>query len=232
MLPEKKTKKENYDLLNEKWLTDAGNQSKSTALMNKQLGDLPFSSDPEITKDIVSKLERGSLSTVNAIVLHRTGGATMASAIATFKSSGIGTHYIIDKDGTIKQTANAEKYTYHVGKIRARCMEEGTCSAEEAKKIKDFGWSPDKIYDNEKTKKYPDRYPMSTDSIGIEVVGKYNKTAKVWDQATTQQKTSINFLVKKLKKTYNLTDRDIYEHDKISYKTSGEGSDLYSGDSN
>lgn len=232
MLPEKKTKKENYDLLNEKWLTDAGKQSKSTALMNKQLGDLPFSSDPEITKDIVSKLERGSLSTVNAIVLHRTGGATMASAIATFKSSGIGTHYIIDKDGTIKQTANAEKYTYHVGKIRARCMEEGTCSAEEAKKIKNFGWSPDKIYDNEKTKKYPDRYPMSTDSIGIEVVGKYNKTAKVWDQATTQQKTSINFLVKKLKKTYNLTDRDIYEHDKISYKTSGEGSDLYSGDSN
>lgn len=232
MLPEKNTKKASYDLLNEKWLTYTGNQSKITNLMNKQLGDLPFSSDPEITKDIVSKLEKGNLPTVNAIVLHRTGGATMASAITAFKSSGVGTHYIIDKDGTIKQTASTGKYTYHVGKIRARCMAEGTCSEEEAKKIKGFGWSPKKIHDNEKTKKYPDRYPMNTDSIGIEVVGKYNTAAKIWDQATPQQKTSINFLIKKLKKTYNLTDRDIYEHDKISYKTAGEGSDLYSGDSN
>lgn len=153
----------------------------------------------------------------------------MASAIATFKASGIGTHFIIDKDGTIKQTANTDKYTYHIGKVRARCMEEGTCSAEEDKKIKSFGWSTDKIHDNEKTKNYPERYPINADSLGIEVVGQYSKSTKTWDQATARQKTSINFLIKKLQKAYNLTDRDIYEHDKISYKTAGEGGDLYSG---
>lgn len=229
MLPEKINKTDRYDLLNDKWLSDTGQKSKSTDLINQQLGDLPFASEPEITKDIVSKLEQGSLNTVNAVVLHRTGGASMASAIATFKASGIGTHFIIDKDGTIKQTANTDKYTYHIGKVHARCMEEGTCSAEEAKKIKSFGWSTDKIHDNEKTKNYPERYPINADSLGIEVVGQYSKSTKTWDQATARQKTSINFLIKKLQKAYNLTDRDIYEHDKISYKTAGEGGDLYSG---
>lgn len=229
MLSDKVNKSDHYDLLNDNKLTNTGKQSKSTGLINEQLGDLPFVSDPEITKDIISKIEQGSITTVNAVVLHRTGGASMASAIATFKSSAIGTHFIIDKDGTIKQTANTDKYTYHIGKVRARCMEEGTCSAEEAKKIKDFGWSPDKIHTNEKTKNYPDRYPINTDSLGIEVVGKYSKSTKSWDQATAQQKKSIKFLIKKLQKTYNLTDRDIYEHDKISYKTAGEGGDLYSG---
>lgn len=229
MLSDKVNKSDHYDLLNHNKLTNTGQQSKSIGLINEQLGDLPFVSDPEITKDIISKIEQGSITTVNAVVLHRTGGASMASAIATFKSSAIGTHFIIDKDGTIKQTANTDKYTYHIGKVRARCMEEGTCSAEEAKKIKDFGWSPDKIHTNEKTKNYPDRYPINTDSLGIEVVGKYSKSTKSWDQATAQQKKSINFLIKKLQKTYNLTDRDIYEHDKISYKTAGEGGDLYSG---
>lgn len=183
--------------------------------------------DIMIKKEIITNLEKGNMPAVHAIILHRTGGSSLSAAIASFRKSGIGTHFIIDKDGTIRQTANTNKYAYHIGKIRARCMEEGTCSPEEAKKIKGFGWAPTKIHNNEKVKKYPARYPLNTDSLGIEVVSKYNTATKIWDPATPQQKTAINYLVKKLQATFNLTDKDIYEHDKISYKTAGEGAGLY-----
>lgn len=41
-------------------------------------------------------------------------------------------------------------------------------------------------------------------------------------------KKSIEKLVDIIKNIYELEDRDVYEHDKISYKTEGEGADLYS----
>ncbi|MEG0278573.1 MAG: N-acetylmuramoyl-L-alanine amidase [Morganella sp. (in: enterobacteria)] len=79
---------------------------------------------------------------VHAIVLHRTGSFSLSAAMASFRNSGIGTHFIIDKDGIIRQTANTNKYAYHIGKIRAR-------------------------------------YPLNTDSLGIEVVAKYNTATKL-----------------------------------------------------
>lgn len=197
---------------------------------NKEADLLPPvspSADITIKKEIITNLEKGNMPVVHAIVLHRTGGSSLSAAMASFRNSGIGTHFIIDKDGTIRQTANTNKYAYHIGKIRARCMEEGTCSPEEAKKIKGFGWAPTKIHNNEKVKKYSARYPLNTDSLGIEVVAGYNTTTKIWDPATPKQKAAINYLVKKLQETFNLTDKDIYEHDKISYKTAGEGAGLY-----
>lgn len=44
----------------------------------------------------------------------------------------------------------------------------------------------------------------------------------------TLKKKSIEKLVDIIKNIYELEDRDVYEHDKISYKTEGEGADLYS----
>lgn len=54
------------------------------------------------------------------------------------------------------------------------------------------------------------------------------KKNKKWESATDSQKKSIEKLVDIIKNIYELEDRDVYEHDKISYKTEGEGADLYS----
>ena len=57
------------------------------------------------------------------------------------------------------------------------------------------------------------------------MVGKYKSNQ--WEVATKAQKDSIKNLVEILKDEYNLSEDDIYEHDKISRKTDGEGANLY-----
>lgn len=73
----------------------------------------------------VEKLERGKFkSTINGIVLHRTASSTAVSTLRAFnngrKGVNYGTHFVIDKDGTIMQTASLLHFTLHVGKIRKK----------------------------------------------------------------------------------------------------------------
>ncbi len=61
----------------------------------------------------------------------------------------------------------------------------------------------------------------------------YIKETKEWEKATEAQIKSINLLLDILLKYYtkndgsSLTVKDIYPHDKIAYKTDGEGGGLY-----
>ncbi|MFL5357754.1 N-acetylmuramoyl-L-alanine amidase [Archangium sp.] len=174
----------------------------------------------------ISALEKGAITGPKAIVLHRTDSTNLESPLQSFKK-GVGTHFIVDKDGTVTQTASLLKKTSHVGKIKSRCYESGTCPASEKAKIKSWGWAPQKVYDQEKVKSYPARYPMNEDSVGIEVVAKNNNG--VWETATPAQLVSITKVVKILQNAYGLGEADIYEHDQISYKMPGEGADLYHG---
>jgi N-acetyl-anhydromuramyl-L-alanine amidase AmpD len=176
----------------------------------------------------IPALEKGPLTGPKAIVLHRTDSYNLESPLQSFKK-GVGTHFIVDKDGTVTQTASLLKQTSHVGKIKSRCYESGTCPADEKAKIKGWGWAPQKVYNHEKAKAYPARYPMNEDSVGIEVVAKHDNGA--WEAATPAQLASISTLVMILKSIYGIGEADIYEHDKISYKTPGEGTDLYPGTS-
>lgn len=193
------------------------------------VNDDGFFENADIIQNHVTALEKGKINTVNAIVLHRTDSYTMSSAISSFRTRKFGTHFIVDKDGTIKQTASLNKITEHVGRIKSKCKEEEICkNNSERKKIDSFGWNPAKIHAHEKLKSYPDRYPISSDSIGIEVVAKYENDS--YQEATEQQKESIKKLVNLLKCKYNLNNGDIYEHDKISYKQKGEGANLYFDD--
>lgn len=190
------------------------------------IDDKGYVQNADFTHDPITALEKGDITGPHAIILHRTESATASSALTSFKK-GIGTHFLVDKDGTVTQTASLLKYTAHIGKIKSKCYINGTCSAEETKKIKGFGWAPKKVHDHEKEKDYPVRYPINADSVGIEVVGQYNSTTKTWDVAPEAQLKSIAKIIRILKKEYTLTDDDIYEHDKISYKTEGEGGGLY-----
>lgn len=82
-------------------------------------------------------------------------------------------------------------------------------------------------YLSELKKDYPELYPYNRDSIGIEVVAWWYKDTKLWDEATSHQLKSIWNLVIFLQKEFNLGDKDLYQHQCISYKTSGEGKNLY-----
>jgi RHS repeat-associated protein len=168
----------------------------------------------------------GSRSDTNGIVLHRTGGRSAASALNQWKSDGLGTHFIIDENGKIIQTADVNAKTSHVGRIRSRCADTGSCSAEESAAIKEIGWNPGKINAREQAKAYPSRYPTNNDSIGIEVVGSYNANADAYSPATTSQLNALNSLVGALQAKYDLRDDDVYRHSQVSYKAGNEGDGL------
>lgn len=183
----------------------------------------------------VEALEKRDMTGPVAIILHRTDSASVESALNS-ASSGIGTHFYVDKDGTVYQAASLLKHTSHVGRIRSRCYESGACSVEEMSRIRGFGWAPRTIHDHEKVKSYPARYPLNEDSIGIETVarcvsncGPNDKGAPVWEEPTPEQVESITHIIAILQKTYFLTDSDVYAHDLISYKTPGEGAGLWTG---
>lgn len=197
------------------------------------VGENGYVQNAGFTIQPIAALEKGTMVGPKAIVLHRTEGASVQSALDS-ANTGVGTHFYVDKDGTVYQTASLLKRTYHVGKIKSRCMADGTCPADETKLIKGWGWSPTKVYNHEKVKAYPDRYPMNADSVGIETVsrcvkncGPNDKGTPEWEAPTAEQKASIATIVGILKKEYGLDNADIYEHDIISYKTEGEGAGLY-----
>lgn len=204
----------------------ASNHVKQQKVSAIYIDDKGYVQNADFTQNPIAALEKEAMTGPHAIILHRTESANADSALTSFKK-GVGTHFLVDKDGTVTQTACLLQYTYHIGKIRSRCYTNGTCSKEETATIKKWGWAPKKIHDHEAEKEYPIRYPINQDSVGIEVVGQYNSTTKKWDDATKEQLKSIGKIVKLLKTEYKLTNDDIYEHDKISYKTEGEGAGLY-----
>lgn len=91
-----------------------------------------------------------------------------------------------------------------------------------------------------KNKKYPNRYPINSDSIGIEVVGRYlgddkklSRYDKVfgytqlsgeWEEVTKTQKINTKTLIETLRTIFNLNGDDIYKHGAISgHKRASEG---------
>ncbi len=153
-----------------------------------------------------------------------------------WKTKPTGTHFLIDNDGTIYQTANLDKQTTHVGNIRSRAEDERTLTPEERKEIarmaaankgKDFKYYTDDLHRHELTKAYPDRFPHNGDSIGIEVVGDYDKTQAAFVPPTAAQLASVGRLVEALKQRFALTNGDVFHHAAISYKdkasTEGKG---------
>lgn len=81
-------------------------------------------------------LRHGAMTTVSGIIVHQTGAPTAESTLNSYLGSHAnGAHFLIDKDGTIYQTGSVLWKQWHVGKIRARCLSEHTCSPVEAKSL-------------------------------------------------------------------------------------------------
>ncbi|WP_407352149.1 N-acetylmuramoyl-L-alanine amidase [Luteimonas sp. R10] len=207
--------------------SNVANTRRAEISVDPYVGENGYVQNAGFVHQPIAALERGSITGPVAVVLHRTVSTTASSALNSF-SGGIGTHFLIDKDGTTYQTASLHEYTAHVGPIKSRCLAEGTCEAEEAKRLRRMG--PRDGHNHEKVKPYPDRYPKNEDSVGIEVVAMYHESTESWDAPTPEQTSSISTLIGLLKRFYGFGDKDVYAHDTISRKTSGEGQGLYAGD--
>jgi hypothetical protein len=151
---------------------------------------------------------------VHAVILHRTAGSTVSSALNAAKSD-IVAHLYVDKNGDIFQLVSVLQQGAHVGRIRKKPAEGETPEP-----------STQAVFDIEKGKSYPDRYPYNIDSIGIEVVGNYNGTT--WEAVAIAQAKSTARLTNFLVGYFSLlAANDIYAHETISSKTEGEGQVVY-----
>ena len=211
----------------------AASQTLARHAQQRTIGADGYLTDPDITRTPIPALERGAMPAVNGIVLHRTMGSTAAGTLGHWRAEAqpYGTHFLIDRDGTIHQTASLEQHTAHVGRIRSRGEVEGSMATAEQQRLDDARAAPGNDYAAvhriESGRSYPQRYPTNGDSVGIEVVATYDQRTQTWQAPSEQQTASIRRLVGILQRNYGLDDHDIYQHDAISYKTQGEGAGLY-----
>lgn len=183
--------------------------------------------DARVRRAISPALERGNMEIVNGIIVHQTNSPTATSTLNSYKQPNPnGAHFLIDKDGTIYQTASIYKKTAHIGQLKSRCVAQHTCSPTEFKALK--GKKPGKpIGRIEAKKEWPTRYPSNGDSIGIEIVGQaLPKTVpdakQVFERVTKAQQASLQWLVQELSLSLNVQMSEIFRHPDVSWKNETE----------
>ena len=187
--------------------------------------------DGKVTIQLAPKLEHGALDAVHALIMHQTGGSTAKSTLEAYKNSTIGAHFLIDKDGTIYQTARVNQICFHVGKISSRCHNLKNCAPEDATAIdtilkskKGYSTKVKELNEHESQKSYPDRYPTNSDSLGIEVVGEANNGN--YCEPTAEQANSVKWLVTELLAAFAILTTDVYRHPQVSYKDPSEAENV------
>lgn len=185
-------------------------------------------SDTRIKLKRYKNIEHGKLSTVNAIVVHQTDAPTAQHTFNGYSAGGNGAHFLISKIGEIYQTASLSMRCYHVGLlIKSKCLtlNKTNCKNPAMTKILTLSWRAQiKALDtHERAKPYPDRYPVNSDSVGIELVGKHLDDT-TYEAVSEQQNASLQWLVNELNIHFSTTMSDVYKHPTVSYKNMGEAS--------
>lgn len=188
--------------------------------------------DPQITQKVFSGIERGPLGKVNALVIHQTGANTAQQTFNSYARGGHGAHFLIDKKGLIYQTARVTQKAYHVGKIKSKCYETKSCTKVQLQNItqllfqKGVSYSSriKNLHHHEKAKPYPDRFPLNSDSLGIEIVGSYDKLKNQYETISPLQNSSLKWLISELYTHFNITSADVFKHPEVSYKMPSEAS--------
>jgi N-acetyl-anhydromuramyl-L-alanine amidase AmpD len=182
--------------------------------------------DPKVIFKRFKHIEHGNIVAVHGIVVHQTDSSNAKSTFCSYSSSANGAHFLIAKDGLIYQTASLNKRCFHVGRlIKSKCLEinKNNCKDPNLAKVMATSWTQrikaiDKI---ERKKAYPDRFPVNSDSIGIEMVGKHIDNKK-YESLTLLQTNSLQWLIGELYTHFGLDKDDVYKHPKVSYKHPGE----------
>lgn len=187
--------------------------------------------DPKIIPKRFKLIEHGNLEAVHAIVVHQTASMTEQETFNSYlhpklMNEATGAHFLIAKNGIIYQTASLNKKCYHVGKyIKSKCLElkQRNCSDAQSILTSTRAWTAKKIAIDlvERDKPYPSRYPVNSDSVGIELVG-MNTGEKTYQAVTPLQQASLQWLITGLNSLFSLKSADIYRHPEVSYKNEGE----------
>jgi len=186
----------------------------------------------------------GRLQGVHAIIVHQTD--TLIAPFGSYSQKNAnGSHFVIDKDGTIYQTASLYHQVDHVGLIQARCLEKHACTDvdklafEQMKLGRRSKKRPNQaeykaIHLWEKFKPYPVRFPANLDSIGIEIVSKaYNPDGSlpvtdsyraIFEPVNDVQNQSLRWLVGELKQTLGRPTIEILPHPRAGRKNPDEAS--------
>lgn len=169
-----------------------------------------FINHSRITKSQISVIEhsnfKDSKKSIQKIILHRTAGGTSQACLNAFKNGrknkngGIdyyGTHFIVGKDGSIIQTANLSKITWHCAGWNSKSIG-----------IEVVGFAVDK---------------NGRPTLGLKgqnpVIG--------WENLTEEQTKSVTCLVKALLNYYSLDKSKIDCHEHLAPKQAGEGQIVY-----
>ncbi len=145
-------------------------------------------------------IEKRPMNKVRGIIVHQTGGTTAKSAL-------------------IKQT-------WHVGKLKPRCLAEMRCTSTELIQLKKF--NPSGTHRREMAKNIPNRYPSNQDSIGIEIVGQAfpanepDHDKRTYEALTKEQGDSLKWLIQELRLSLNVPLTEIFRHPTVSYKNKTE----------
>jgi len=173
-------------------------------------------------------IERDILHRIRGIIVHQTGGTSGSSSLSSYTvKNANGAHFLIDKDGTIYQTASLFRQTWHVGRLRARCIAEYRCTPTELYALRRF--NPKAEHRMEMAKNVPQRYPANEDSVGIEIVGaavagKGQNPAEqgVYEIVNAQQNASLRWLIAELTSTFGIPMTEIFRHPVVSRKNPTE----------
>ena len=82
----------------------------------------------------------------------------------------------------------------------------------------------------EKSKPFPQRYPMNLDSLGIEIVGKTigedpkHPNEKLFEDVNKEQNQALTWLTKQLSVQFGVDFDNIFRHPTVSQKTPSEAS--------
>ncbi|WP_295981654.1 N-acetylmuramoyl-L-alanine amidase [uncultured Variovorax sp.] len=186
------------------------------------------------------QIERGKrTAAITGIVVHQTDADTLESSLNSYRNpKANGAHFLIDKDGTIYQTAAIYQRTNHVGPLRARCLITGKCTP------RDF---PAKagataIHRIEMRKAPHERYPGNMEAIGIEMVGRARLPAGfrpipeerhwsldklrgeygIFDTPTAAQNQALSWLVSVLEDSMQMPRTEVFRHPLVSSKNKTE----------
>ena len=181
---------------------------------------------PNVIQKRFAHLEHGDLLAIHGVVVHQTDSLDAGSVFRSYCNSANGGHFLIAKTGLIYQTASLKKRCFHVGRlIKSKCLEisKNNCKDPSTAKISAMSWTRrikaiDRI---ERQKNYPERFPVNSDSIGIEIVGKHMNDMQ-YEVINLLQTNSLKWLVGELYKHFGLDSDDVYKHPEISYKNPGE----------
>jgi N-acetyl-anhydromuramyl-L-alanine amidase AmpD len=144
-----------------------------------------------------------------------------------------GAHFMIEKDGTVYQTASLNKTTNHVGDLQSRCLLKKACSGVDLQAARKLDQTTgnrrraDLTNKAEFAKSFPDRFPYNDDSIGIEIVGmapQDGPNKNIYEPVNDTQNASLKWLIKELADNLKVSMQEIYRHSEIGRKMPTEAS--------